>query len=249
MNLTQIASADLNRVVTLVEQKETLLAQVAQLDAELVGFQAGEPVVPAAPPAPAQAKPGRKPRRPMKARTGGRGAMKTAITELLQVAGTAGLSVLEIAAQLKAKPGNIHVWFSSTGKTVKEIKKLGPGKYAWTGPIAPVAAPAAAAKAEEPKAQRPAARKVRATKPVAAKAAKAGAPKPAAQPPKTRKYGAAKEAIVALIKGAGKAGITVKEIAARLGVKPQRIHVWFGNTGKKVKEIEKIAPATYAWLE
>jgi hypothetical protein len=246
MNFTQIASADLKRVVTLVEQKETLLAQAAKIDAELAGFQSGEPVAPAAP---AKGKPGRKPGRPVKAKTGARGAMKAAITELLQGAGASGLSVLEIAAKLKAKPGNVHVWFSSTGKTIKQVKKLGPGKYAWSGPAAPVATPAAAAIAEEPKVQKPAARKVRATKSVAVKTEEAVAPNAAAQQPKARKYGAAKEAIVALIKGAGKAGITVKEIAARLGSKPQRIHVWFGNTGKKVKEIKKIAPATYAWSE
>ncbi|MGD0537988.1 MAG: hypothetical protein ABSC03_10125 [Verrucomicrobiota bacterium] len=130
MNFAQIASADLKRVVTLVEQKETLLAQVAKLDAELASFQSGEPFAPAAP---AKGKPGRKPGRPAKAKTGGRGALKAAIIELLTAAGASGLTVQEIAAKLKAKPSNIHVWFSSTGKTVKEIKKLGPGKYAWVG--------------------------------------------------------------------------------------------------------------------
>ena len=130
MNFTQIASADLKRVVTVVEQKETLLAQVAKLDAELAGFQSGEPV---ALPAPAKGKPGRKPGRPAKAKTGGRGAMKAAIVELLTAAGASGLSVQDIAAKLKAKPGNVHVWFSSTGKKVKEIKKVKPATYAWVG--------------------------------------------------------------------------------------------------------------------
>ena len=130
MNFTQIASADLKRVITLVEQKETLLAQVAKLNAELAGFQSGEPVVPAAP---AKGKPGRKPGRPAKAKTGVRGAMKAAIIELLTAAGASGLTVKEIASKLKAKPGNVHVWFSSTGKTVKEIKKIAPATYAWVG--------------------------------------------------------------------------------------------------------------------
>ncbi len=130
MNLTQIASADLKQVVALVEQKETLLAQVAQLNAELAGFQSGQP---AAPVAPTKGKPGRKPGRPAKAKTGGRGAMKAAITELLEGAGESGLSVQDIAAKLKAKPGNVHAWFYSTGKTVKEIKKVKPATYAWVG--------------------------------------------------------------------------------------------------------------------
>jgi hypothetical protein len=96
--------------------------------------------------------------------------MKAAISELLAAAGASGLSVPEIAARLQANPRNIHVWFSSTGKTVKEIKKLGPGRYGWAAaaepavaPVAPVelsalthraplpeATPAVATKAEEP---------------------------------------------------------------------------------------------------
>ena len=43
MNLTQIASADLKRIVTLMEQKETLLARIAKIDAELAGFNLVSP--------------------------------------------------------------------------------------------------------------------------------------------------------------------------------------------------------------
>jgi hypothetical protein len=245
MNLTQIASADLKRVVTLVEQKETLLAQVARLNAELAGFQAGESVAPAAP---AMGKPGRQPGRPAKAKAGTRGVLKAAISALLQDAGAAGLTVQQIAATLKAKPGNVHVWFSSTGKTLKEIQKLAPGTYRWTGSAAPLAIPAPAAKVEAPKTPPRAARKVKARKTVAVKAGKSAGPQRPAPKAKAKKYGAAKEAIVALVKASGKTGITVKEVAGKLGVKPQGVYVWFGNTGKKVKEIKKVAPATYAWV-
>jgi hypothetical protein len=69
MNLTQIASADLKRVVALVEQKEALLAQVAQIDAELTSIESGEPATPVAP---TKGRPGRKPGRPAKAKTGGK---------------------------------------------------------------------------------------------------------------------------------------------------------------------------------
>jgi transposase-like protein len=222
MDPTQITSADVKQMARLVEQREALQAQVAEIDAELGSFQPGEPVAPAVP---AKGKPGRKPGRPAKAKTGGRGAMKAAITELLEGAGESGLTVKEIAAKLNAKPGNVHAWFSSTGKTVKEIKKLAPSKYGWSGTAAPLAAPASAAKTESPVEQ-----------------------KAPAQEPKARKAAATKEAIIELVKGAGKAGITVKEIAAKLGVKPQGVYVWFGNTGKKVKEIKKVKPATYAWV-
>ena len=121
MNWTHIAIADLNRIVELVEQKEALQAQVAKINAELASFQPGEPA------APAQDKPGRQPQVKLAAK----GALKTAIIELLKGAGKSGLTVKEIAAQLEAKPGNIHVWFLSTGKRVKEINKVGLGQYAW----------------------------------------------------------------------------------------------------------------------
>ncbi len=123
MNWTHIPIADLNRIVELVEQKEALQAQVAKIDAELASFQPGEPA------APAQDKPGRQ----SKTELAAKGALKAAIIELLKGAGSAGLTVKEIAARLKAKPGNIHVWFSSTGKRVKEINKVGTGQYAWVG--------------------------------------------------------------------------------------------------------------------
>ena len=57
-----------------------------------------------------------------------------------------------------------------------------------------------------------------------------------------------KETIIDLIKGAGESGITVKEVAGKLNTKPQRIHVWFGSTGKKINEIKKLGPAKYAWV-
>ena len=37
-------------------------------------------------------------------------------------------------------------------------------------------------------------------------------------------------------------------IAGKLGVNVQRIYVWFNATGKKMKEIKKVKPATYAWV-
>ena len=57
-----------------------------------------------------------------------------------------------------------------------------------------------------------------------------------------------KEGIIELLKSAGKDGITVKDVALKLGVKTQRVFVWFSGTGKKVKQIKKTAPAKYAWV-
>lgn len=85
-----------------------------------------------------------------------------------------------------------------------------------------------------------------------ARVKRAAAPKAALKPARRasggrRMRGQLKEQIIGMVKGAGKAGITVKEIAAKLGDKPDRIHVWFNATGKNVKEIKRVRPATYAW--
>jgi DNA/RNA endonuclease YhcR with UshA esterase domain len=61
------------------------------------------------------------------------------------------------------------------------------------------------------------------------------------------KRGALKEAIIQLLKSSGQNGITVKDIAARLNTNTGNIHVWFTSTGKSIKEIKKVAPATYVW--
>lgn len=73
-------------------------------------------------------------------------------------------------------------------------------------------------------------------KPGAAKGAKRG------------KHGAVKEAIIELVKKAGSEGITVKEIAAKLGTKYNRVFTWFYNTGKKIKDIKKVGPGKYRWV-
>jgi hypothetical protein len=64
---------------------------------------------------------------------------------------------------------------------------------------------------------------------------------------KAGKPAVSKDTVIAMIKAAGSSGISVLQIASRLGVNAQRIYTWFNAVGKKVKEIKKVAPATYAW--
>ena len=108
-----------------------------------------------------------------------------------------------------------------------EIKKVGPGTYAWVGRSAPAVKPTA----EAP------------TEPASGMVEKAVSKKP-----KTGKSGRLKDVVVGLVKASGKAGITVREIVAIVGGKAGRIYVWFGTTGKKVKKIKKVGPGRYAWV-
>lgn len=66
----------------------------------------------------------------------------------------------------------------------------------------------------------------------------------AAAPKKRGVRGALKERILAVLDDAGKGGMAVKDIAAKLGVKSQNVHVWFHSTGKKLAK--RVGPGTYA---
>lgn len=239
MNLTTLTAADLKKITGLMKEKESLLSQIARINAGLAAFDDAEPVK--APKGKSTRKAGAKVKR------AARGSVKAATIELLKQAGTAGITVSEIAAKLGARYGQVFNWFQATGKGIKEIKKLGPGKFGWVGttpvkpaavvpvepkPVVPGKAPVVAKPAKAPKAARPEVKKK---------------PAQAEQPP-SQKPAVAKDAVIELVKQSGKAGVTVKEIAAKLQVDSQRIYVWFNSTGKSVKAIKKVAPAKYAWV-
>ena len=60
-----------------------------------------------------------------------RSGLKERIIRALMVAGDKGATVKELAGRLGKSYGSISVWFHTTGKGVKEIKKVAPGKFAW----------------------------------------------------------------------------------------------------------------------
>lgn len=62
---------------------------------------------------------------------------------------------------------------------------------------------------------------------------------------KRGKRGAVKELILAGLKEAGNAGIAVKHLAAKIGIKPQNIHVWLHTTGKKSGLIKALGNGVY----
>lgn len=65
--------------------------------------------------------------------TGRRGKLKSSILAILKAAGPEGIAVKDVAAKLKAKPQNIHVWFSSTGKKVPGLVRVSEGRYSLKG--------------------------------------------------------------------------------------------------------------------
>jgi hypothetical protein len=70
----------------------------------------------------------------------------------------------------------------------------------------------------------------------------------AAKPAKTRKRGKRlKGSLLKALEAAGSTGITVKELSAKLNVKPGNIFSWFYTTGKKIKGIKKVGEAKYSY--
>ena len=58
-----------------------------------------------------------------------RGYLTTAVQEALKTAGKDGVRINELAKTLDVNPRNLFVWFATTGKKFKAIKKTGPGQY------------------------------------------------------------------------------------------------------------------------
>jgi hypothetical protein len=57
--------------------------------------------------------------------------LKDRIVGTLKSAGKSGATVKDIAKKLGKSYGNISVWFHTTGKGIKEIKKVEPGRFTW----------------------------------------------------------------------------------------------------------------------
>ena len=62
--------------------------------------------------------------------------------------------------------------------------------------------------------------------------------------PRTRR-GELAAKILEQLHTAGDSGISVRELAGKIGANSKNLHIWFGTTGKKNKRIEKIGEARY----
>jgi hypothetical protein len=123
MSITHITSHSIRRLLTLTEKKEQFLKGIEEVENEIAKTLTGAraAVVKAVTPS----KPRAKKRGKKTTKSGG---LKDRILALLHSAGGQGLKVKEIAEKLATKPGNIAVWFSTTGK--KLVNKVEPGRYA-----------------------------------------------------------------------------------------------------------------------
>jgi hypothetical protein len=134
MALSNLSSAQLTHLIELAKEKASLETKLEAVNAELQALETGSV---------APKKRGRKPGRPAGVKnkttavkvgkTAKRGKrLKEPLLKALTAAGATGVTVKELAAKLKVKPGNVFSWFYTTGKKIKGISKVGEAKYAYS---------------------------------------------------------------------------------------------------------------------
>jgi hypothetical protein len=122
MALSDLSSAQVERLVELIKEKEAVQARLVQVQRALDSLVDGVPV---------EEKVLGKARGPRRSRR--RASLKDSLLKELRSAGKVGLTVKELAHRIKAKPTSVSVWFYTTGKKLKGIKKVSPGHFTLVG--------------------------------------------------------------------------------------------------------------------
>ena len=123
--LSSLTSSALNQLSSLVDQKEALVKEIERIESHMASIISGKPV---------RATKGKTTKTAKKTtKRGSRGNLGTKVLSALEAAGDAGVKVADLAEKLRIKGTNLHVWFGTTGKKNKAIKKVGKGHYRLQG--------------------------------------------------------------------------------------------------------------------
>jgi hypothetical protein len=126
--LRDIPSSDLKKLVKLSERKEALIAQIQEIDRQMLRVQSRFGIPLRNGNQGAAVTLSRQGRQFTNRRTK-RGALKEKILKALREAGREGVTIRELSATLRVPSANLYVWFNSTGKNVRSIQKIGVAKY------------------------------------------------------------------------------------------------------------------------
>ena len=126
--LGNIPSSDLKKLVKLSERKEALIAQIQEIDRQMVRVQSRFGIPSQNGNQGAAVTLSRQGRRFTGRRTK-RGALKEKILKVLRDAGRKGATIRELSAKVRVPSANLYVWFNGTGKNVRGIQKIGVAKY------------------------------------------------------------------------------------------------------------------------
>jgi hypothetical protein len=138
MDLSKITTSTLEALVKLTKRRDGIVGELKRIEAAIAGLYSGRKSEPSA----GRRRRGKGARRSVsagrakaakvsgaQATTGRRGALKARILAALRAAGDKGVAVKELSAKLGVKNQNVHVWFSSTGKKLGIIQRVGAGRY------------------------------------------------------------------------------------------------------------------------
>jgi hypothetical protein len=137
MDLSKITTSTLEALVKLTKKRDIIVKELRRIEAALTGAYSGRKAEPST----GRRRRGRGRRRALPAATrasklsgtqtagGRRGALKARILTALRAAGDKGVAVKELSSKLGVKNQNVHVWFSSTGKKLGTIQRIGAGRY------------------------------------------------------------------------------------------------------------------------
>ena len=137
MDLSKITTSTLEALVKLTKKRDTIVKELRRIEAAITGAYSGRKSEPST----GRRRKGRGRRRALPSSTragklsrvqaagGRRGALKARILTALRTAGDKGVAVKELSSKLGVKNQNVHVWFSSTGKKLGTIQRIGAGRY------------------------------------------------------------------------------------------------------------------------
>ncbi len=126
---TSIPSATLRQLVKLSQRKEALMAQIQNIDREMVRVQIKFGIPSRNPALRAPVTVSRRTGRPKPTRRAKRGALKEKILRALRAAGSKGATIQELSGKLGVRTANLYVWFNGTGRNVPGLQKIGAAKY------------------------------------------------------------------------------------------------------------------------
>jgi hypothetical protein len=147
-----------------------------------------------------------------------RGELRRLIVKALESAGSEGIDARLLARELGIKSVNVHSWFHSALKKHPQIRKLAAGRYVLEGPL---------------------------QLPPTLASCHCVPPAPARRSKSRIRRGEMSRQILLLLQSAGDKGISVPEIAARIGSHYRNVHVWFCSTGKRNFPIERVSRGFY----
>jgi hypothetical protein len=126
---TTIPSATLKQLVKLSERKEALMAQIQEIDREMVRVQSRFGIPSRNPALRAPVTVSGRPAQLNREKRSDRGALKLKIVGALRAAGRRGATIQELSRKLGVRSANLYAWFHGAGKSVPGLKKIGTAKY------------------------------------------------------------------------------------------------------------------------